>query len=68
MLLQKDLNTWGIFFPGMLQKEANQFKDTIQKCFDQFNYKAGEPKMFEVKGRNFSDWEKLLRTNLNPNV
>ena len=44
------------------------FLETMQKCFEQINYKVGRPREFPVRSNRFPDWERALKDNLNPSV
>ena len=68
MYCQVPLDTWGIFFEQYNQKDAEAFKNEIQKCFQQFKYQAKEPRMFKVQGRGFQGWKQELESQLRPGV
>ena len=68
MFSQKALGErWCIMHTRNTAREANQFMSTIKQCLDQFNFEAGKPAMFELKGndRQASSWEDLIKEKIN---
>nr|AEX87965.1 Otiwi3 [Sterkiella histriomuscorum] len=68
MFNQIPLKTWGIFFEQNNQKDADAFVRELQKCLEQFKYKADKPQLFCIQGRGYQAWENELKKKLNPSV
>ena len=68
MYEQPPLERWGIFYCEQDRRTANMFLETMQKCFEQINYKVGRPREFPVRTNRFQDWEQSLKSSLNPSV
>jgi len=68
MFKQQPIQRIGIFYPSRDREALTAFMDTFEKCVDTFNYPMGKPREFAVDGRNFSDWEKVFKKELNPSV
>eukprot|EP00347_Sterkiella_histriomuscorum_P022394 403330644 len=65
---QPDLSKWGIFFSEFDKRTAQQFMEIMQKCCEQFQYKASRPREFLVRGTRPSDWMQAIKDNLNNSV
>ena len=65
---QKPMTRWGIFCTNRDRKVADQFSQTMKQCFQQVNYEADAPRIFEVNSPRVEDWMKELKSNLNPQV
>ena len=68
MYEQPNLAKWGIFYCDFDKRNAQTFMDMMQKCCEQFKYKASRPREFCVNGTRSHDWIKSIEQNLNDSV
>jgi hypothetical protein len=53
MYAQPELDKWGVFYCKNDKGIANQFIDTMKKCFETISYNAGKPREFAVNSNRF---------------
>jgi hypothetical protein len=68
MFEQPALRKWGIFYCEMDKRVAVQFMETMMKCTETFGYEVMKPREFAVRGNRFSEWETMIKQNINPSV
>jgi aubergine-like protein len=69
MFSQPQIKIWGIFYCARDEKIAKKFVDWIGKSIKTFNYSSiSRPALFPVESTRYSDWETVLKKNLNPKV
>jgi aubergine len=69
MFTQPKLDKWGIFFcdndKSLVEKSL---MTTLAQVIKTYNVQSDKPAMFGVKSDRWSDWDTMLKANLNPSV
>lgn len=68
MLEQPKIKKIGVFHSSKDKESVNVLMGTLKECVRSFNYPMDEPRLFEIHGKKFEDWEKALKMNTDPSV
>ena len=69
MFSQPKLDKWGIFFCENDRKLVEQaLMTTLAQVIKTYNVQSDKPALFGVKTDKWTDWDSMLRGNLNPSI
>lgn len=68
MFTQPKLNVWGVFHCQNDTRLVESFMGVLQQVIKTYNVDCNKPRLFAVRTDRWDDWERELKTNLNPQV